>query len=133
MKSYYGHAATEASPASVTVREGNQRARMLAHHNRHSPTGFEWGYSGQGPSDLARCILLDAFGTGPCPAVEPAVCSCENVWVDTSYPAFRDAVIANRTQDDDFRLDQTWVIDWVFDYIKATLEIDQEEVLQPQA
>lgn len=28
-------------------------------HN-HSPTGFEWGYSGSGPAQLALAILLDA-------------------------------------------------------------------------
>lgn len=31
----------------------------LNHVVRHSPTGFEWGYHGSGPSELARCILLD--------------------------------------------------------------------------
>lgn len=28
----------------------------------HSPTGFEWGYGGSGPSQLALAILLDLFG-----------------------------------------------------------------------
>jgi hypothetical protein len=28
----------------------------------HSPTGFEWGYLGSGPSQLALAILLDHFG-----------------------------------------------------------------------
>jgi hypothetical protein len=28
----------------------------------HSPTGFEWGYGGSGPSQLALAILLDFFG-----------------------------------------------------------------------
>lgn len=27
----------------------------------HSPTGFEWGYAGSGPSQLALAILLDLF------------------------------------------------------------------------
>lgn len=27
----------------------------------HSPTGFEWGYLGSGPSQLALAILLDFF------------------------------------------------------------------------
>lgn len=27
----------------------------------HSPTGFEWGYSGSGPAQLALAILLDAL------------------------------------------------------------------------
>jgi hypothetical protein len=30
----------------------------LAVH-RHSPTGFEWGYEGSGPAQLALAILLD--------------------------------------------------------------------------
>lgn len=28
----------------------------------HSPTGFEWGYSGSGPAQLALAILLDYTG-----------------------------------------------------------------------
>ena len=34
----------------------------LPHDVRHSPTGFEWGYAGSGPAELARCILLYWFG-----------------------------------------------------------------------
>ncbi len=29
----------------------------------HSPVGFEWGYQGSGPAQLALAILLDAAGT----------------------------------------------------------------------
>lgn len=29
---------------------------------KHSPTGFEWGYAGSGPSQLALAILLDCVG-----------------------------------------------------------------------
>jgi len=28
----------------------------------HSPTGFAWGYSGSGPSQLALALLADALG-----------------------------------------------------------------------
>jgi len=28
---------------------------------RHSPTGFEWGYNGSGPAELARAILMRVF------------------------------------------------------------------------
>lgn len=31
----------------------------------HSPDGFEWGYGGSGPAQLALAILLDALGRGP--------------------------------------------------------------------
>jgi hypothetical protein len=34
----------------------------LRHHVCHSPTGFEWGYTGNGPAELARCILIDHIG-----------------------------------------------------------------------
>lgn len=29
----------------------------------HSPTGFEWGYCGSGPAQLALAIVLDATGS----------------------------------------------------------------------
>lgn len=28
----------------------------------HSPTGFEWGYGGSGPAQLALALLADHFG-----------------------------------------------------------------------
>ena len=28
----------------------------------HSPTGFEWGYAGSGPAQLALALLADALG-----------------------------------------------------------------------
>jgi hypothetical protein len=33
----------------------------VVHHVRHSPTGFEFGYEGSGPAELARCLLIDWF------------------------------------------------------------------------
>ena len=30
----------------------------------HSPAGFEWGYGGSGPAELALNILLEATGEG---------------------------------------------------------------------
>jgi hypothetical protein len=35
------------------------KVKSLHHVVKHSPTGFEFGYGGSGPSDLARCILID--------------------------------------------------------------------------
>lgn len=34
----------------------------LTHHAKHSPSGFSWGYAGSGPSELARCLLIDHLG-----------------------------------------------------------------------
>lgn len=39
----------------------------LKHHVYHSPTGFNWGYGGSGPADLARSILWDLIGLEPYP------------------------------------------------------------------
>lgn len=35
----------------------------LPHLKYHSPDGFEYGYGGSGPSDLARSIVGDLLGT----------------------------------------------------------------------
>lgn len=40
-------------------------ARPLYHYVGHSPTGFSWGYSGAGPTDLAQSILADRLGYVP--------------------------------------------------------------------
>jgi hypothetical protein len=47
----------------------------------HSSTGFEWGYLGSGPAQLAFAILLDHFG-----ATGPAL-----LW----YQDFKEQVVAN--------------------------------------
>jgi len=45
----------------------------------HSPTGFEWGYNGSGPAQLALALLADALG-------EDLALKC--------YQDFKSAVIA---------------------------------------
>lgn len=39
--------------------------KPLKHLVVHSPTGFEWGYGGSGPADLALSILGDFFEEKP--------------------------------------------------------------------
>ena len=41
--------------------DGAGAERPVRHHVRHSPTGFETGYEGSGPAELAQCLLLDYF------------------------------------------------------------------------
>jgi len=41
------------------------RQRNLRHIPCHSPDGFEVGYEGSGPADLALAILVDYFGERP--------------------------------------------------------------------
>jgi hypothetical protein len=49
---------------AVIVIDGEKKY-SLPHIVRHSPDGFQWGYGGSGPSELARCILLDLLGNFP--------------------------------------------------------------------
>lgn len=39
--------------------------KPLTHVSYHSPDGFEWGYGGSGPADLALAILTDWFEEDP--------------------------------------------------------------------
>ncbi len=44
---------------SVDVVEDENYNKPLTHVCYHSPDGFEWGYPGSGPADLALAILVD--------------------------------------------------------------------------
>ena len=55
----------------------------LQHHVKHSPAGFNWGYAGSGPAELARCLLIDALG-------DSAICVTCNGTNDVVYDAQRD-------------------------------------------
>lgn len=46
----------------VTVNQEGEWDYTLPHICRHSPDGFEWGYGGSGPADLALSMLTDAVG-----------------------------------------------------------------------
>jgi hypothetical protein len=47
------------------VNDGRGTATLLRHCVYHSPTGFETGYSGSGPADLALSILADLLDASP--------------------------------------------------------------------
>jgi len=56
----YAGMRTPVGPVVVRIRNGVQKP--LRHLVRHSPDGFNWGYGGSGPADLARSIIADALG-----------------------------------------------------------------------
>lgn len=91
MKIYRGHRTDRG--VVVRVQEGAS-ITFLRHHVRHSPTGFEWGYGGSGPADLARSILADHLGYLPPAAL---------------YQNFKANVIAHLPLDSWELLDQTVV------------------------
>ena len=58
MKTYEGHRQGYAVIVTVDGRRLNPRLDLW----NHSPTGFEWGYGGSGPAQLALAILADHCG-----------------------------------------------------------------------
>ena len=64
MKNYHGER-TEEGTRVWWVDDADGSTGVLPHHVLHSPDGFEWGYSGSGPADLARSLLWDVLGVAP--------------------------------------------------------------------
>ena len=63
MKTYKGYRGGDtAQPARITVHLDDGSSYPLPHVVRHSPTGFNWSYTGSGPADTALSILTDCFG-----------------------------------------------------------------------
>ena len=60
MKTYQGRRDGAAVVVTVNDRPLNLRLDLY----NHSPTGFEWGYSGSGPAQLALALLADHLGNG---------------------------------------------------------------------
>ena len=52
---------------TCSIEEAGKPRRELHNIGLHSPDGFEMGYGGSGPSDLALTILCDFFGVKATP------------------------------------------------------------------
>lgn len=79
-KVYAGRRTSKGAEVVVQLRQPDgsvAEEHPLRHHSRHSPTGFEWGYGGSGPADLARSLLIDALGD----QAKCEVCGGENLVV----------------------------------------------------
>ena len=69
----------------------------------HSPDGFNWGYEGSGPAQLALAILIKF--------------SKKQVAID-NYQQYKRDVIAYFTQGEDFELDEIEVMEWLTNHSK---------------
>lgn len=65
MKEYVGQRNELTGELMVEVIGSDERSRPLHHVVYHSPDGFEAGYGGSGPADLALSILADALDERP--------------------------------------------------------------------
>jgi hypothetical protein len=97
---------------NVLVRPDNEGGTgymyELRHHVRHSPDGFEWGYEGSGPSELARCILIDFLD-------QHEEAERGDPWARVprvSYQEFKRLFIAGAAKEG-FMLDGTEIAAWV--------------------
>jgi len=77
MKTYVGYRAMEAaSDGSATTRRcvvqvvnrGKKRPLRIRHDIAMKSEGFEWGYGGSGPAQLAIALIADACGRRHCTA-----------------------------------------------------------------
>jgi len=63
MKLYRGKRTKHATTVMVEEESGQSRTLDPRHDLRnHSPTGFEWGYGGSGPAQLALALAADVLG-----------------------------------------------------------------------
>ena len=66
MKEYHGiyDANTQTRRVQVCTENGTDWLDLAAsmEYVQHSPTGFNWGYGGSGPAQLAFALILDATG-----------------------------------------------------------------------
>lgn len=77
------------------VDDGPSGRRPLTHVSYHSPDGFEWGYAGSGPADLALAILADYFDEPP----EFVLAALRSMWTPRSkaaalHQSFKEAFVA---------------------------------------
>lgn len=86
---------------------GAQKSLKL---RNHSPDGFNWGYGGSGPAQLALAILLELYG------MEFAL---------RNYQDFKFAVIGRLPGDSDFEI--------VFDRTDSIEEIREKVIAQIQS
>src|SRR4051812_14472358 len=77
----------------------------------HSPTGFNWGYEGSGPAQLALALLLDFLEADGTAAVE-------------CYQEFKRSIVAS-WQKDDWTISgaeiRTWLEDRFYENLHRTL------------
>ena len=100
-KDYRGVKRWGSGDTEVYVREkGEERILELRLDLRsHSPTGFNWGYGGSGPAQLALALLVDA--------------SNDNDLALEYYQRFKDEVVAGWPSNSHWKVDQNTILRWL--------------------
>jgi len=97
----------------VTSDDETVKPYDLVNVGNHSPDGFNWGYGGSGPADLALSILADFLETRK---IAPQI-----------YQAFKDEFISKAG--DELRITGRQMLDWMGNraWNKFTKERDPQE------
>src|SRR5262245_54280206 len=75
----------------------------------HSPTGFEWGYAGSGPAQLALAILADALEKDDELALE-------------MHQLFKFKMITTLTRSKDWVMSKDEVLGFAMEYMRRRVE-----------
>lgn len=98
MKTYIGERDDQGT-LSVYVKEPGKRRKLNPQFKirNHSPTGFECGYAGSGPAQLALAICVDALK--------------DSDQAQKVYQEFKSKVVATLPRDGGWELTETQVLD----------------------
>lgn len=112
MKVYKGHKdhAYGGQIVFVTSDDEAVRPHELVNVGEHSLDGFNWGYAGSGPADLAFSILADFLETRE---IAPAV-----------YQMFKNDFISKA--DDELRITGDQILDWLANRVWNKLSEEDE-------
>lgn len=106
MKEYHGSNFGSIGPGNVTVVEEDGSERPLDTRTdlaNHSPDGFQAGYGGSGPTQLALALLADVYDDET---------PFENTGDGLLYQQFKSGVIAGIDKDE-WALTEAFVREWV--------------------
>jgi hypothetical protein len=101
----------------VGVIEDGAVTEPLPHIEHHSPDGFEWGYGGSGPADLALSMLAHAMGESDPDKIPPAL-----------YQQFKFDYIATLDRNRNWEISRSAVMSW----IASHTELMDPDLLNPQ-
>ena len=99
--------------------------KPLKHIVRHSPDGFNWGYGGSGPADLALSILTDylvgianLFSLSENPRDKPIEIKRAELIADAYYQEFKWKFIANLPIGQDWEIKSSEIAEFIFNKFK---------------
>lgn len=124
MKRYIGGRDDKGALVLVTDDERRGGPKPLAPRNdvrNHSPSGFEWGYGGSGPAQLALALCLDALDDDVPRAI-------------AVYQKYKWAVVVRIPQAaNEWMLTQSEVLESILDLERRAREEDERRANAPLA